>query len=103
MICISVENQISRAAKETIFDIGDVTCNLGHPSIVGVGCGAGDVDRSGGDVDKEQDVIRDQSLDRVHLDAQEIGRCNAFPVGLEKRRPSREDRKSFLRVAMQKI
>ena len=77
-----------RAAKETIFDIGDVTCNLGHPPIVGVGCDAGDVDRSGGDVDEEQDVIRDQPLDRVHLDAHEIGRCQAFPVGLEKRRPS---------------
>ena len=85
---ISVENQMPRAAKETLFDIGDVTCNLGHPRIVGVGCDAGDVDRSGGDVDEEQDVIRDQPLDRVHLDAHEIGRCQAFPVGLEKRRPA---------------
>ena len=44
---IAVETQMPRAAKETIFDIGDVTCNLGHLSIVGVGCDAGDVDRSG--------------------------------------------------------
>ena len=28
VFCISVENQIPRAAKETIFDFGDVTCNL---------------------------------------------------------------------------
>jgi hypothetical protein len=37
VFCISVENQIPGAAKKTIFDIGDDTCNLGHPSIVGVG------------------------------------------------------------------
>lgn len=55
------------------------------PSIVGVGRDAGNVHRSGGDVDEEQNVIRDQALDRVHLDAQEIGRCQAFPVGFEKR------------------
>ena len=65
--------------------LSDITRNLGHPSIVGVGRDAGNMHRSGGEVDEEQDVIRDQPLDRVHLDAQEIGRCQAFPVGFEKR------------------
>ena len=36
----------------------------------------------------ETHVISDQPLDRVHLDAQEIGRCEAFPGSFEKRRPS---------------
>ena len=85
---ISVENQIPLAAKDAVLGIGDIARNLRHPSIVGVGCDAGNVDRSGGDVDEEQDVIRDQPLDRVHLDAQEVGRCQALPVGFEKRRPS---------------
>jgi hypothetical protein len=62
--------------------------NLCHPSIVGVGCDAGNVDRAGGNVDKEEDVISDQPFDRVHLDAQEIGRRHALPVSFEKRRPS---------------
>jgi hypothetical protein len=74
-----------RAVKETVFEMGDIACNLGHPAIVGVGCDAGKVDRSGCDVDEKEDVIRDQSLDRVHLNAQENGRRQAFPVGLEKR------------------
>jgi len=74
-----------RAVKETVFEIGDIACNLGHPAIVGVGCDAGNVDRSGCDVDEKEDVIRDQSLDRVDLDAQEIRGYQAFPVGLEKR------------------
>src|SRR5208282_1669650 len=56
------------AAKDAVLGIGDIACNLRHPSIVGVGCDAGNVDRSGGDVDEEQDVIPDQPLDRVHLD-----------------------------------
>ena len=49
---------------------------------------AGDVYRSGGDVDKEQDVMRDEPSDRADFDAQEVRRCQTFPVGLQKRRPS---------------
>jgi hypothetical protein len=52
---VSVENQIPRAAKEAFFDVSDIARNLRHPSIVGVGRDAGDVDRSGGDVEEEQD------------------------------------------------
>jgi hypothetical protein len=37
VFCISIENQIPRAAKETILDIGDVMCSLRHPSIVAGG------------------------------------------------------------------
>jgi len=48
-----------RAAQETIFGIGDVACNLGHPSIVGMRCDAGDVDRLGGDVaGLSQELVR---------------------------------------------
>jgi hypothetical protein len=36
VFCISVENQIPLAAKETFFEISDVARNLCHPSIVGV-------------------------------------------------------------------
>jgi hypothetical protein len=68
------------ACRKGIFGIGDIAGNLSHPAVVGVRCDAGDVNRSGGDVDEEQDVVRDQSPDRVHLDAQEIGRRQAFPV-----------------------
>ena len=86
--CISVENQIPLAAKKSVFGIGDITRNLGHPAIVRVRCDAGDVHRPRCDVDEEQEVIRDPSLERVYLDAQEIGCRQTFPVGFKKRRPS---------------
>jgi hypothetical protein len=37
--------------------------------------------------DEEEDVVRDEPCDRVYLNAQEVGRCQAFPVGFEKCRP----------------
>ena len=49
---------------------------------------AGDVYGAGGDVDKEQDVVRDETLDRADLDAQEVRRRQTLPVSLQKRRPS---------------
>src|SRR5882757_4954036 len=49
---------------------------------------AGDVYGSGSDVDKEQDVVRDETLDRADLDAQEVRRRQTLPVSLQKRRTS---------------
>src|ERR1700674_4529501 len=49
---------------------------------------AGNVDGSGGDVDKEQDVMRDETLDCADLHAHEVGRRQTLPVSLQKRRPS---------------
>ena len=43
---------------------------------------------SGGDVDEEQDVMCDETLERVHLDAQKVRRSQALPVSFQKRRPS---------------
>ncbi len=49
---------------------------------------AGDVYRSGGDVDEEQDVTRDETLDRAAFDAQKVRRRQTLLVSLQKRRPS---------------
>lgn len=43
-----------------------------------------DVHRSGRDVDKEENVVRDQTLDRANLDSQNIRRRQTFPVRLQK-------------------
>jgi hypothetical protein len=48
---------------------------------------AGDVYGPGGDVEKEQDVMRDETLDRADFDAQEVRRRQTLPVSLQKRRP----------------
>src|ERR1700686_2200259 len=50
---------------------------------------AGDVYGSRGDVDKEQNVMRDQASECANLDAQEVRRCQTLPVSLQKGRPSR--------------
>jgi hypothetical protein len=41
----------------------------------------------GGDIDKEQDVMRHQAPDRADFDAQKVGYGQAFPVSFQKRRP----------------
>lgn len=68
--------------------IGSVTCNLHHPPVLRVSSDAGDGYESGGDVDKAQDVIRGKALARADLDTQEVGRRQALPVSLQKRRLS---------------
>ena len=49
---------------------------------------AGDVYGPGGDVDKEQDVMRDETVDRADFDTQKVRRPQTLPVSLQKRRPS---------------
>jgi hypothetical protein len=84
-ICYLVQNQVLLVAKKTLADISDVARHLHHPSIVRVRRDAGDMHRSEGNVDEEQDVIGDESLERTHFDAQEIGRRQAFPVSFDER------------------
>jgi hypothetical protein len=60
---ISVEDQMPFAAQKASVRIGDVACNLRHPRIVWMRSDAGDVYGSRGDVDKEQDVMRDKASD----------------------------------------
>jgi hypothetical protein len=48
----------------------------------------GDVYGSGGDVDKEKDVLRDESPKCADLHAHEVGGRQTLPVSLPKRRPS---------------
>jgi len=71
-------NEVDALAKDAIFGVGDIACNLHHPSIVGVGCDAGNVDRSRGNVDEEEDVVVDQPLHRVYLVGQEVGHRQAL-------------------------
>ena len=49
---------------------------------------ASDVYGSGGDVDKEQYVLCEETPNRTYFDAQEVGGRQTFPVSLQKRRPS---------------
>jgi hypothetical protein len=59
---VSIENQIPLAAKEAIVHVGDVARDLRHPCVVGMRGNTGDVYGSGSDVDKEQYVLRDETL-----------------------------------------
>jgi hypothetical protein len=85
---ISIKQQVPLAAKESLVYVGDVACDLHHPQIVRMRCHSGDMYGSGGDVDEEQDIVRDETLDRADLDAQEVRRCQTLPMGFHKCRPS---------------
>ena len=43
---------------------------------------SGNVHGPGGDVNEEQNVVRDEALEGAHLNSQEIRRCHALPVRL---------------------
>ena len=75
-------------AKETVFNVGEITCARSHPTTVGMGRDAGDVDRSGRDVDEEQNVMFDEAPECMHLSAQKVRSRQAFPLGFQKSRPS---------------
>jgi hypothetical protein len=77
-----------RAAKETVFNVGEITRDLRQPTTVGMRRDAGAVDRSGRDVDEEQNVMCDEAPECMHLDAQKVRSRQAFPVGFQKSRPS---------------
>ena len=49
---------------------------------------AGNVYGSRCNIDKEQDVVRNETPDRADFDAQEVRRRRTFPVSFQKRRPS---------------
>ena len=59
---VSVEKQMARAVKKSVVFIGDVPRDLHHPYVLRMSSDAGDVYGSGGGIDKEQDVICDQTL-----------------------------------------
>ena len=84
---VSIENQVSLAAKEAVLRVGEVPGDLHHPPIVGMGSDARDFHDTAGDVDEEQDVVRDQSSGRPDFNAEEIRRCQTIPVRFEKGRP----------------
>jgi len=66
-------------------DIGDIACDLCHPSVVRMWGNTCDVDLSRRDIDEEEEVVRDQPLEREDLHTQEVGRRQALPVGFQKR------------------
>jgi hypothetical protein len=83
----SVENQVPRAAEKTTVHGGDVPRDLLHPGAVRMRRDSSDVYRPGSNIDEEEDVIGDESLECTYFDAQEIGRRQAFPVSFDERRP----------------
>src|ERR1700730_10845042 len=79
---ISIEKEISLVAEEPIARVSDVACDLRHPRIVRMRGNTRDADGSRRDIDKEEDVVRDQALEREDLNAQEVRRREALPSAL---------------------
>jgi hypothetical protein len=86
---ISVHDQVGLVPQESVFGISEVASHLHHPRFIGMGCDAGDVYCSGGQVDQEQHVVGDEAAERADFHTEEVGRREALPVGFQKRRPAR--------------
>ena len=74
VFCVSIHNEVTRISKKAIIGIGDIARDLGHPSVVRMWGNTCDVDFSRRDIDEEEEVVRDQPLEREDLHTLEVGR-----------------------------
>jgi hypothetical protein len=65
---ISIKIQIPLAAKEAIVHVDDVARDLHPPRVVRMRRDAGNMYGSRCDIDKEQDVVRNETPDRADFD-----------------------------------
>jgi hypothetical protein len=84
---ISVHDEVMVASERPGHGVGEIASDLRHPSAVGVGGDAGDVNASGLEVDDEQHEVAYEAPAREHLHAEEVRRSDGTPVRLEKRLP----------------
>ena len=86
---IAVMNQLARGPQEAIDWIGQIAGHLFHPLAVGLRVDPGDVHPAGLQLDHEEDEIPPKTGQGEHLDREEIGGRQAFPVRLQERLPRR--------------
>ena len=82
-------NQLARGPQEAIDWIGQIAGHLFHPLAVGLRVDPGDVTPAGLQLDHEEDEIPPKTGQCEHLDREEIGGRQAFPVRLQERLPRR--------------
>ena len=85
VFCVPIHNEVPRISKKAIMGIGDIARDLCHPGVVRMWGNTRDVDLSRREIDEEEEVVRDQPLERQDLHAQEVGRRQTLPVGFQKR------------------
>jgi hypothetical protein len=67
-------DEVTRISKKAIMGIGDIARDLCHPGTVRMWGNTRDMDLSRRDIDKEEEIVRSQSLGREDLHTQEVGR-----------------------------
>ena len=77
---IAVMNQLTRGSQEAIDWIGQIAGHLFHPPAIGLRVDPSDVHTAGLQRDHEEDEIPPQTGQGEHLDREEIGGRQAFPV-----------------------
>ena len=77
-LAVPVMDEKASAGQKAPVGHGDVAGDLLHPLLVGVRCQPGNVDLPAGEVDEEEDVVGNQSLERPDLCREEVGggRCS---------------------------
>ena len=69
---IAIKHEILYSIEESAVGHGEVSGNLPHPRLVGIGREAGNVDLAAGDVDEEQDVVSHRTGERPNVLVQEV-------------------------------
>ncbi len=86
---VAIADQKAMSKEKPVNHVSQVSCDLGHERIVGVGCRSSDVDSSSPQVDQKQRVVGDQAPRGPDLAREEVGSGDLAPVRLEKRLPRR--------------
>lgn len=84
---ISVHQDIPLVLEKTVERIGQVSGDLAHERFPQRRTAAGQVDSPRGKFHDEQQVVRDQTTLRPHLDRREIDCCQHVPVRFDEGRP----------------
>ena len=82
-------HQLARGPQEAVDRIGQIAGHLLQPPAIGLWVDPGDVPPAGLQLDHEEDDIPPKTGQGAHLDREEIGGRQTFPVRLQERLPRR--------------
>lgn len=86
-----LQDEVALVAKNAIYRVGEVDCDLRHGCAVRIGCDSCDVIGVTGMVDDEQGVVRDQPSVSPDFGREEVGRADLAGVCSQRGAATRPD------------
>jgi len=77
---VSVQNEVFHAAEEAIISVGQVPCDLRHPTATRFTCDPGDLHGAGFELHDAEDDVTDQSGYGQYFDGEKVGRRQPVPM-----------------------